>query len=61
MLRLRDAAAIGLAVTDTVWTSYAGAETLACPQGTTPVLEIMSGGFVPAAILVDHLQIARLH
>jgi len=49
-----------LSVSDTVWTFYQSEETLYCPLNHSLRLEIVIGGFVPAGMFVDCIQVERV-
>lgn len=53
--------AIGIAVTDSVWTAYQAEDTLKVAKGDTLTVQLYSGGIVPASMLVDNLKIYRLN
>jgi hypothetical protein len=48
---------IRVSITDTVWTAYASGDTLFCPAGDSLHIEMMSGGILASAMLVDLLEI----
>jgi hypothetical protein len=49
--------AISVFVDRTEWVQYESRDTLVCEAGARVVLEFMSGGFVPGAMLVDDINI----
>lgn len=51
---------IHLMVSDTVWTFYESEEYLQCPPTQDLRLEIFIGGFVPAGMFVDCIEVERI-
>jgi len=50
---------IFLTVGDTVWTHYRSIDTIHCPAKQAMRLEIVVGGFFPAGMYIDCLQVER--
>lgn len=49
-----------ISVSESSWTRYQCEDTLHCSKGDTLVLDLISGGFLPSAILIDQLEIMEL-
>jgi hypothetical protein len=55
-----NSSAIGIMVTDSVWTFYESKDTLQCKANQPLLLNFMSGGFVPGSMLVDQVKIIKI-
>jgi len=51
---------ISVQITDTVWTQSRSTETLTCSANDTLVLEMVSGGIIYSAMLIDKLEILKV-
>ncbi len=52
---------IHISVQDTGWKAYESADTLFCPKGNTLNLSLGAGGIAWSAMLVDLIEIKRIH
>jgi hypothetical protein len=43
------------------WTLYESRDTLFCPANTSLTLEVMAGGIISSAILIDMIEISKLN
>lgn len=60
LLRTDDEKVISINIADSVWTFYQSGDTLFGESDDRYYLELNSGGFIPASMLVDEIQIIRL-
>jgi hypothetical protein len=51
---------ISVQVSDTLWTLYRSSDFLACAANDTLELEMISGGIIYSAMLIDNLEICRV-
>ncbi len=51
---------LSIAVNRPEWTFYESPDTLFCPAGKSLEVELMAGGFVSSAMLIDLLEIRRI-
>lgn len=62
LYRLSDCSkSISISVSDTVWTFMRSDGTLFCPAGDRLVIEMMSGGIVYSAMLIDLLEVRKIN
>lgn len=55
------AGGIGVNVADSVWTYYESQDIFYCPADSSVWLTLISGGFVPGAILVDNIEVVQVN
>lgn len=51
---------ISLSIGDSLWNSYQSADSLICPANQTLQLEMMSGGIIAGAMLVDMVEVVPI-
>ena len=51
---------ISISVTDSLWRPYQSTDSLVCPANTALRLEMMSGGIIPGAMLVDVVEVTPI-
>lgn len=52
---------IGVTISDTIWTFYVSSDTLFCPTDSSLWLTMLSGGFIPSAMLVDKVEVVKVN
>ncbi len=51
---------IGVSVADSTWTHYESQDILYCPADSSLWLTMVSGGFIPGAMLVDNIEVVQV-
>jgi hypothetical protein len=54
----KQSAGIYISVSETSWTHYVCEDTLHCTAGSRVRIELISGGFLPSAMLVDQIELS---